>query len=382
MEEIYRPSKEDTDKIEIYSRESGDMLGDMPEWLIYTGSYVVYGLIVLLVAGSALFDYPDVVEQGIRIDNTGSVEWITSNRSGMIDRFFVEDQSEVKAGDTLALLKNDASLEDVKRFCQVLTRVEYYYRSGNAEYLHHYPFDLIMGDMSPAYEQFTQAVRSCVMFHEFDVYPQKKRFLEEELRLLEKRGEVDEIGRLKMKREIFDLEADHKMEIGKNRRMLELAYENMVNQLRAWESRYLVVCRNSGTVSWGKSWGMGRKVNEGDTLCTVLSPRRGVPTGHIRLAESSVSEMAVGDKVNIELHKYPSHSYGKLVGKVASISFVPRNKDYAVEVVFPDGLVTSGGKKIDYEIGMSGKAEIVTSSRSILNRVFSPIMQLFRKEGA
>lgn len=36
--------------IELYSRESSsDMLGDMPNWLIHTGSYIVYGLIAVLL---------------------------------------------------------------------------------------------------------------------------------------------------------------------------------------------------------------------------------------------------------------------------------------------------------------------------------------------
>ena len=126
MEEIYKP---DTKKVEIYSRDSNDMLGDMPDWLIHTGSYIVYGLVALLVAGAALFQYPDTVKKHIRIDDTGSVEWITANRAGMIERFFVENRSQVKENDTLGILKNTASLKDVKRFCQVLTNVEEYYRT-------------------------------------------------------------------------------------------------------------------------------------------------------------------------------------------------------------------------------------------------------------
>ena len=177
MEEIYKPN--DPERIEVYHTENNDMLGDMPGWLIYTGSYAVYGLIALLVIGSALFQYPDVVKQHIRIDDTGSVEWITSSHTGRIDRFLVEDGAQVKAGDTLGVFKSTASLADVKTFCRILTNVEYYYRTNNADYLRNYPFDLIMGDMTPAYEQFTQAVRNCLMYHDFDLYPQKKRFLNE-----------------------------------------------------------------------------------------------------------------------------------------------------------------------------------------------------------
>lgn len=51
MEEIYKPNTDGPEKVEVYSRENNDMLGDMPEWLIHTGSYIVYGLIVFLIAG-------------------------------------------------------------------------------------------------------------------------------------------------------------------------------------------------------------------------------------------------------------------------------------------------------------------------------------------
>ncbi|MDE5676258.1 HlyD family secretion protein [Phocaeicola sp.] len=377
MEEIYKP---DTEKVEIYSRESNDMLGDMPEWLIHTGSYIVYGLVALLIAGAALFQYPDTVEKEIRIDDTGSVEWITANRAGMIECFFVENQSEVKKNDTLGILKNTAALEDVKRFCQVLTNVEEYYRTQDIDYLRDYPFDLIMGEMTPAYEQFTQAVRACLMYREFDLYPQKKKYLDEELKILTQNGKADELNLLKIKRELFDLEIDHKMEMSKNHRTLEIAYENMVNSLRTWDNNYLLKSHNNGTVIWGKSWSMNRKINEGDTLCTVVAQTRGTPAGHIRLSENEVSEIAAGDKVNIALNKYPAHTYGKLSGEIASISFVPHNKSYAIEVEFPGGMVTTSGKKLEYEIGMSGQAEIVTSSRSVLDRIFLPVMQLFKKQ--
>ena len=72
MEEIYRPTE--ADKVEIYSRENQEMLGDMPRWLIHTGSYIVYGLVALLLAGSALFKYPDTVEKRITIDDMNKVE--------------------------------------------------------------------------------------------------------------------------------------------------------------------------------------------------------------------------------------------------------------------------------------------------------------------
>ncbi|MCB6642945.1 hypothetical protein LI173_20730, partial [Phocaeicola vulgatus] len=56
------------------------------------------------------------------------------------------------------------------------------------------------------------------------------------------------------------------------------------------------------------------------------------------------------------------------------------NKSYAVEVAFPEGLTTTNHKEIKYEIDLSGKAEIITSSRSILSRIFAPIYELFKEK--
>lgn len=45
---------------------------------------------------------------------------------------------------------------------------------------------------------------------------------------------------LNVKRELFELDINHRMETAKNLRMLELAYENMVNSLRTWDKKYLI----------------------------------------------------------------------------------------------------------------------------------------------
>ena len=67
-----------------------------------------------------------------------------------------------------------------------------------------------------------------------------------------------------MKRELFELDINHRMETAKNLRMLELAYENMVNSLRTWDKKYLIKSHHDGIVVWGKTWGMSARVNEGE----------------------------------------------------------------------------------------------------------------------
>lgn len=379
MEEIYKPEDKEADKVELYNRENNDILGDMPNWLIHTGSHIIYGLIGLLIIFTALFSYPDTVKTGVTIDDLSKTAWITVGQSGIIDRFFVEDRQQVKRNDTLGILRNAASMEDVKKFSRVLGDVEAYYRTNEIKYLNRFPFDLIMGEMTEAYGQFTDAVRTCMIYDEFDIFRQKERFLKEELAILEKQPEKNEMNILSVRRQLFDLRMEHKKEVALNRRTLELAYENMINSLKMWEARYLIKSSSNGTVILGKSWGISNVINEGDTVCSVVSEQKGQPTGRVKLSQEEVAEIQTGDKVNIALKKYPVHTYGYLTGEVASIAYVPYSKNYAVEINFPYGLNTTTKDEIEYEIGLSGKAEIITSDRSILSRIFTPLYQLTSK---
>ena len=371
---------QETHHIELYNRDITDILGDAPSWLIHTGSYLLYGIITLLLIGTALFQYTDTIEGTVTIDDLANVRWVMAKSAGPIDEFFVEDGSLVQKNDTIAMIRNQASLKDVVHFCQVLTNVEWYYRTLDKRYLEKYPLDLIMGEMTGAYEQFTKAVNDCYIEDEFNVYPRKREFLQKELLILKKHPEKNELEILKVERELFNLSIDRQVLRQGNLKQLELAYERMVNSLRSWESKYLIKSPASGQIIMGNRWAMSDQVNEGDTICSILSSNKGEWVGRMRLDQQEVTGLHIGDPVNIELVKYPAHTYGYLLGNVTSISYVPYNKSYALEIHFPDSLRTTARKKIPYEVGLTGKAEIVTSSRSVLSRIFAPIHEILHKK--
>lgn len=95
-------------------------------------------------------------------------------QSGRNDRpLFCGKPITCTKNDTLGILKILPYWKTYKHLPRT-DQIEWYYRTNDIKYLQDYPFDLIMGEMSSAYEQFTQAVRTCVMYQEFDIYPQKK----------------------------------------------------------------------------------------------------------------------------------------------------------------------------------------------------------------
>ena len=96
-------------------------------------------------------------------------------------------------------------------------------------------------------------------------------------------------------------------------------------------------------------------------------------SGHKIHGPKGVGFLYIGDKVKIELSKYPARTNGYLQGEVSYISYTPSAKSYAVDVSLPYGLLTRPDNRIEYEPGLTGKAEIITSSRSLLSRIFSPL---------
>ena len=372
--------KENLTQIELHNREVTDLLGDFPKWLIHSGSYLLYFILFLFLSGASLIRFHDVVHGTVFIDDLANVEWITTKSSGQIETFFVENDSIVKYGDTICIMQNPASLDDVKKFCRILSNVELYYLTKKTDLLRVFPFDLTMGEMSDAYGNFTKAVKTCVIYDDYNYYTKRKSFLQNELTILKRDPEKNELAMLKLERDIFDLSISHKMELEKNREQLELAYENMVNSLRTWESKYLIRNYSEGRIVLGELRILTRMVNKGDTLGSVITKNKEEFVGRMQLDQEQIASVEVGDPVNIRLAKYPEHTYGLLTGEISSITYAPYNKQYTIDIIFSDYLKTTANKIIEYELGLKGEAEIITSSRNVLSRIFNPIYALFRKK--
>lgn len=89
--------------------------------------------------------------------------------------------------------------------------------------------------------------------------------------------------------------------------------------------------------------------------------------------------------MNVRLNGYPYMEYGLLIGVVGHISSVPEeatvqqaSPQYTAEIIFPNGMKSSYGKKLKLIQKMSGTAEIITEERSLMMRLIDPIVTLLK----
>lgn len=93
--------------------------------------------------------------------------------------------------------------------------------------------------------------------------------------------------------------------------------------------------------------------------------------GCLYVSSSELFMIKKGQHVYVKVDSYPYMSYGVLRGWVYNVSeSVHGNRGRRIDVVFPDGLVTTYRKPLRYIPGMNGKAEIIINKIKLFHYMF------------
>ena len=321
MKRIY----ENRQSIELRSEEFQEVLGRMPSWMLRWGMGLLAVVVVLLLAGSALFSYPDTVSTAFTLTTQAPPAYLPSKTGGRIERLYVRNGQAVKRGDCLATLESTARTEDVLYLHE---RLKAWKREGARPEL----ADRLLTRSLPRLGEVQGAYSSCLTA--WDNYLQH---------------------------------------MGENR-SYETQLLNAVALLDAalaeWESTYLLTAPTDGTVAFMQLWKENQLTTAGETMFVVVPQRESAPVGKASLPMQGSGKVRVGQRVVVRLDAFPEQEFGFLEGLVESISPVPDEEgNFVVEVALPHGLKTHYGKELPVMKVMSGTADIVTKERSLLQRI-------------
>ncbi|MDR1056837.1 MAG: HlyD family secretion protein, partial [Prevotellaceae bacterium] len=87
-----------------------------------------------------------------------------------------------------------------------------------------------------------------------------------------------------------------------------------------------------GIVTFGKFWSRNQQITAGDRVFGIVAENRGDIIGKLRLASEGAGKVKTGQRVHIKVDGYPCMEYGMLEAKVQSISLVPDEKLYSVQL--------------------------------------------------
>lgn len=424
-------------EIELRSEEVQEVMGQIPAWIIRWGITVLFLVVLALVIGSCFFKYPDVISATMTLTSYHPAAQVMARTSGKISKLYVTDQQTVEEGTNLAVIENPASTTDVFYVKERLSRVLNHPDSALVLFL---PVkELSLGSIQPAYIAFLRSLHDYQNYRELDYYPQKitsvngqiekyqtyylhlqkqyeimknqyeiaqKQYMRDSLLYVRKvLSEAEyETSKSSLLQSRYSLDGSHaslanlKIQISQleeNRLDLQLQQSEkesvllqdyrtnagqLNNEINAWELNYLLVSPIRGTITFNKYWNENQNVSNGEVIFTVVPEEKEELIGKALLPAQRSGKVKAGQRVIIRFTNYPDQEFGVVNGMVSSISLVPLEENYMVEITLPHGLVTNYKKTLPVSQEMQAQADIVTEDLRLIERFFMPLKKIF-KEG-
>jgi len=423
--------------IELRSEEMQDILTRPPHILVRSGISTICLILSLLFGGSFFFKYPDILTGTVVITTQNPSVWLVAKSSGKISELNCSNHSLVEPRKILAVIENPAVTADVNQMKALLMQ------SSISDSTLSFPHELLtsgyeLGNIQNSFSSFVKSATDYENFLLLNTTQKEKEALIRQItdhrnysdnlrKQLELKQEEIKVAQSVYKREKqlydkginskADLEnaksawlnvqqslqqlrtniAFDKMDMGqlqeslfqkdiqfqrdKNNFLSELktAYNELLAAIESWEQTFLLVSPIEGTVTFNTVWTNHQFVTVGDKVLAVIPKQQGALVGKIQSPTELSGKIRTGQRVNIKLTGYPYMEYGTLQGTVETISLIPENNNYTIDIALPDRLKTNTGKVLNFTGELSGQAEIITDDRSLFERILSPLKYLLRE---
>ena len=427
--------------IETRSEEVQDLLGRVPSWITRNGIILVAVLLFVMVTGSWFFKYPDIITAPVVVTSENPPANLLARVDGKLTTIMVMDKQKVDRGELLAMLETSLKYEDLTDLKEQLKMLAPFVKSFLSEQIIPFQRNYLLGEIQPQFADFSKKYNDYQKFLNRNYFPGKirsqqkqlnlsktgyasqlarKKALSEDLQITKKKFQRDSVlnkkGVLsldefeKTKREWLQKQAEYEDMLsvlavteqslenagqqvaeaenlsGEQEAALQLglkeAYEVLLGAIDVWELNYLIKSPVRGEVNFSKFWSPNQNVAKGEVVFTVIPEGNNALVGKVRLKINGAGKVKVGQRVNLKFANYPYMEFGIVKGVVSRISSVPTNDYYAMEVSLPNLLVSTYGKRFEFQQELQGTAEVITEDQRLLTRILNPVRSIFSERFA
>lgn len=371
----------------LRSIEVQDIMGKAPNFLISWGITLSFIFVLSILGGSWFFRFPEFVSSPITIITETPSIYLTSKINGSIKEIMVSNNQKVKKGDILAILENNADYKDLLLLKKILA--EYTNTNQSFTLPKEISRELILGDLQQPYLIFIKNTNDYSNFLNQNYHTKKINSAAkqiEKLKLYMSSIEKKETQYL-TEVQIAQLEqtiAETHLQFQEQKNKLEMEVKNSLSNLKTeiynWEQLYYFISPIDGKISFTNSSVVNQLTKQGDLIFIVVPENTQKVIGKVNVTPQHAAKVREGQKVTIKLDNYPFMEYGLIDGVVKSVSIVPTNQLYTVEVELPNGLVSNHGKSFAFIQEMSGTAEIITDNSRLFYRLIKPLKSSWKIE--
>lgn len=431
-------SEDNSIKLNVRSDEIEAILGKTPNWLMKTGITVIFVIFLILLIGSSMFRYPDIVNAKIIISTEYPSIALIPKVSGRLVSLDIKDKEVVKTNQLLAIVESSSSAKDMLQLNNWINN------NIHPELIS--PLDSMftneqqLGEIMSYFLDFKTALTNYKIFLELNYHAQNKKILEEQIEytnkyvihaknqidlydnelklatqdflrdsslyekqiispmemeqsksiLLQKKisqeGNMASLANIntqlsKLKQSLLELELDYQQKSQDHIDNIQQKMDALRDRVEQWDKMYVLRSPHSGQISFPTFWTKNQYITQGETFANIIPSSEGVFIGKLELPVIKSGKVKTGQIVNIKLDNYPYMEYGILKGTIRSISAIPNKETYKVEVQFLDGMKTSYSINLPFSPEITGIADIITDDYNLLQRIFFPIKSLMKNNG-
>jgi len=423
--------------IELKSDEFQEIVQQWPRWMVRSGIVLIFGLLLLILAGSYFFRYPDVIDANITVLSENPPAYLAARTTARIDSFVAADRQLVSEDQVIAILESTANYKDAMKLKELLHGLEPFILTFDTLSAITPEFGLQLGDIQPDYSSFVRLYNDYFSFLRLKLHPKKIRSLKQQVvmnriyydRLMAQKQDMEadlRIGNNQFKRDsLLQIKAVlSEMDLEKSKGLLlqkkfntngartklaetqgaiikleqdvvddEMAFADqkkkaqnslieemnvLKSRLTFWEQTFIIRSPIAGIVSFTNFYTINQQVKKDEIVFAVIPEKQSQIIGRISLPLKGAGKVAIGQRVNIRFDNFPYMEYGFLNGTIKNISLMPNNENYVVEVKLPQDLKTNYNIPLKFSQEMKGTAEIITEDLRLIERFFNPVKSMLK----
>lgn len=420
--------------IEIRSDDVQEILSHVPNVFIRWGISALFFVVLAMLAATWVIKYPDMIQAHVMLVTENPPVHLIARASGKI-KLNVEDKQKIEKDFLLGVIENPAHLEDVLKLQELTDELrKNIYQSTIDLNKIELPASLDLGEIQDKYMAFMSAIEEAKRFDLVSLYENQRNALlrridyhtelsdglEQQLLILKEETEISKAryeddslllaGGAGTKHEMFRTKSVH-LQNKRNLKTLESSiiqnnivvaqlstqadefalrqkeeysrlhtrivetFEKLESGLSSWEQNYLLTSPISGQVSLSGFWTDYQFVAAGNEVLSVIPDSKNI-VGKIELPVMGSGKVKIGQKIRMKFDTYPDVEYGMIIGEVTSISLVPINNIYSIELKLPNGMRSTYNRDLPFKQEMRGSAEIITEERRLIGRIFDHLRKL------
>jgi len=422
--------------IELRSEEVQEIMSRPPNWMIRWGITLVFVLILLFVFLSWFIKYPDIITGKVMLTTAAPPVKLVVKMPGEIDHINVKDNSLVFQNQPIASIRSSLSLEAREVLSKEIQIIQNHLKNATLDKYESKVTGLVFGEIETNYLSLLIALKNYKNLiannnlafnieNTNDQIKNQKALLnlttkqigntEKLMANADNKFNADKVlfdKGIISQSDFFEREKSHKLSIAdiqnleKNKIQTSITitdlekhlhqlkydfetqkrtYEQEItsnlfiieNLLSTWKQSYEITAPIAGKVAFLQTLSKNQFIEQGKSIFAII-PNNEDYIAYITIEKTGYGKVRVGQKVMLKIDNYPFYEYGQLEGEIQSVSVIPSEDQYLVNVKMINGLISTYNKELKFSPEMSGSAEIITEDLRITDRIFNQFRKIFK----